>query len=251
MGWNGIGWFAGAFLGAAGTGVQFLWPDARAFGYALLAVAGLCLLGALLGAFQMLFQLMKRIGAKKMMLVVGIVGSWVFLTLSAATVVWMLVDGSKTQIAEAGPLSWIQNFSMEGGMNGVNVFSLRFRGANVSKEPIQLKSASITSLIDGTHLPLEIAGNDQNGETNIRPIDQAQLIPPGAPIELVAKFGLPDPQHPGNILGLDPKVFLEKWRQIAFDAVDAKRTYHFELKENAFMPFFQGKVGPRVTFKTN
>jgi hypothetical protein len=83
----------------------------------------------------------------------------------------------------------------------------------------------------------------------IVPINGIELIPPGAPIELVAKFGEPDPNVPEHVLGIDPKVFLEKWRQFAFDAIDDKKTYHFEFKENSFMPFFKGKVGPRVALK--
>ena len=149
---------------------------------------------------------------------------------------------------DEGPVSWLHSFSMEGGM-GVPVFSLRFQGANVSKEPIELRSATITSLIDGTRSQLEIVGNDANGSSKIVPIGEVQLIPPGAPIELVAKFGEPDPKVPGNILGLEPKAFLEKWRQFAFDAADDERSYHFEFNENAFMPFFRGKVGPRVALK--
>lgn len=45
------------------------------------------------------------------------------------------------------------------------------------------------------------------------------------------------------------RVFLEKWRQFSFDAADNKRAYHFDVNENAFMVFFKGKVGPRVTLK--
>jgi hypothetical protein len=76
-----------------------------------------------------------------------------------------------------------------------------------------------------------------------------QLIPPGAPIEMVAKFGPPDPSTPGHVLGLDPKSFLEKWRQFSFNATDNSRSYQIEFNETAMMPFFQGKVGPRVTVK--
>jgi hypothetical protein len=48
---------------------------------------------------------------------------------------------------------------------------------------------------------------------------------------------------------LDPKVFLEKWRHFSFDAMDIKRTYHFDVTEQAFMVFFKGRVGPRVMLK--
>ena len=134
-------------------------------------------------------------------------------------------------------------------MSGLNVFALSFQGANISKEHVELKAAHITSLIDGTRLELEIIGNEADETSKLVPISRVQLIAPGAPIELIAKFGPPDPNNPGKILGLDPKTFLEKWRQFSFEAIDNKRTYTFEVNERAFMAFFKGKVGPRVTLK--
>ena len=158
-------------------------------------------------------------------------------------------SGTTVAAADEGPLQWVYNFSMEGGTGGANVFSLRFRGANTSKKPIELKNAELISLIDGSRLRLEIVATDEQGDTNIVPIDRVQLIPPGAPIELVAKFGPPDPATPGKILGLDPKTFLERWRQFSFNATDDFRSYQTEFNETAMMPFFQGKVGPRVSVK--
>jgi hypothetical protein len=190
----------------------------------------------------------------KTMLLFGILGTWVFLTLTFGLMAWMVAypspAASKIAIVDDGPISWLQGFSsMEGGVGGFNVFALQFQGANISKEAIELKSAQITSLIDGTRLELEIVGNDQDGTSKIVPINRVQLIPPGAPIELVAKFGPADPNAPGKIMGLEPKVFLEKWRQFSFNAADSKRSYHFDVNENAFMVFFKGKVGPRVILK--
>jgi hypothetical protein len=150
---------------------------------------------------------------------------------------------------DEGPVQWVHNFFMEGGGSG-NVFSMRFRGANISKSPIQLKEATIVSLIDGTLLPLEIVGIDpRTGKNRIVSLDKVQLIAPGAPIELVAKFGAPDPAVPGNVLGLEPRQFLEKWRQFAFNAKDDSRSYRMDFNENSMMPFFQGQVGPRVVIK--
>jgi hypothetical protein len=258
MGWNGIGWFVAVCLGTAGSAVTYLWPDYRAFGYLLLVVAFASLVGASWGLAEKLFPKVRalhtRIGTQRVMLLFGILGTWVFVTLALGVVAWTIANPPpalrKAGPVDEGPISWLQGFSsMEGGMNGFNVFALTFQGANISKESIELKSAHITSLIDGTRLDLEIVGNDQSGTSKVVPINQVQLIAPGAPIELVVKFGPPDPNAPGKIMGLDPKVFLEKWRQFSFDAADNKRTYHFDVNENAFMIFFKGKVGPRVVLK--
>jgi hypothetical protein len=258
MGWNGIGWFVALCLGTAGSAVTYLWPDYRAFGYLLLVVAFASLVGAIWGLSEKVFPKVRalhiHIGTQRVMLLFGILGTWVFLTLTLGMVAWTIASppaaAGKTASIDEGPVAWLQGFSsMEGGLAGFNVFALRFQGANISKEAIELRSARITSLIDGTRLDLEIVGNDQDGTSKIVPINRVQLIAPGAPIELVAKFGPPDPSTPGNIMGLDPRVFLEKWRQFSFDAADNKRAYHFDVNENAFMVFFKGKVGPSVTLK--
>jgi hypothetical protein len=49
--------------------------------------------------------------------------------------------------------------------------------------------------------------------------------------------------------GMDPKLFIEEWRQFSFHATDNKTTYRFDINENAFMPYFRGRVGPRVSPK--
>ena len=68
-------------------------------------------------------------------------------------------------------------------------------------------------------------------------------------MQLVAKFGPADPAHAGKVLGLDAKSFLEKWRKFSFNVKDDVRSYSLEFNENSMMPFFQGKVGPRVMIK--
>jgi hypothetical protein len=184
------------------------------------------------------------------LLLVGLGGTWLFLSLTLATAAyWLMQTRSTVAAVDKGPLQWVYNFSLEGGMNGANVFSLRFRGANTSKKPVELKSAELISLIDGAQLSLDIVANDAQGNSKVVPIDKVQLIPPGAPIELVAKFGPPDPAVPGNILGIASKDFLEVWRKFSFNATDDTRSYQMEFNENSMMPFFQGKVGPRVSIK--
>jgi hypothetical protein len=261
MGWNAIGWYVAAFLGAAGTAVTFLYPTHRESGYILLAVAMLCLFAAVLGTINLIRPkinvLRTRLGTAKIMLLVGIFGTWLFLTLALGLVAWMVVYPQPGQIiggpiqaaADEGPISWIYNFSMEGGMGGMNVASLRFRGANTSKKAVELRQAELISLIDGTRLPLDIVASDAAGDTKVVSIDKVQLIPPGATIELVGKFGPPDPNVEGHVLGMEPKAFLDKWRQFSFNAADDTKSYHFDFNENAMMPFFQGKVGPRVVLK--
>lgn len=128
------------------------------------------------------------------LLLAGLVGTWLFLSLTvAAAAYWLMQARNSTAAVDEGPLQWVYNFSLEGGVSGRNVFSLRFRGANTSKKPVELKGAELISLIDGARLNLEIVANDAQGNQKIVPINQVQLIPPGAPIELAAKFGPPDP----------------------------------------------------------
>lgn len=146
-------------------------------------------------------------------------------------------------------MQWVYNFTLEGGF-GRNVFALTFRGANTSKTPVQIKEANIISLIDGTLSHLEIVAVDlATDESKVVSIDKVQLIPPGAPIQLIAKFGPPDPNAPGKVLGLDSKTFLDKWRQFSFNVKDETQTYRLDFNENSMMPFFQGQVGPRVVVK--
>jgi TRAP-type C4-dicarboxylate transport system permease small subunit len=163
----------------------------------------------------------------------GIAGTWLFMTLGLGVAAWIIWSrqGLATSAAsnvtdlkeEEGPLTWPYNFSIEGNLTA-RIFSLRFLGANISKTKfVQLKEANIISSIDGTLLPLEIAGVDADGNTQIVPISRVQLIPPGARVELVAKLGPPDPSAPGKILGVDPKSFLEKWRQFSLADSSSQR----------------------------
>jgi hypothetical protein len=262
MGLEGIGFFVALFAGLFGAAAPILWPEHRQVGYVLFYCGIMSMVvaafGGLTWGWPMFAEWWSRVGPGKFLLLTGIVGTWLFLTIGASAALWLLtrrtmaptIGAPVAATPDSGPLSWLPGFvAMEGGSNGQNVFSLRFQGANISKAPARLKSATVTSLIDGTQETLEIVANDADGNSQIVSLDQVQLIPPGAPIELVAKFGPPDPARTGFVKGLDPKAFLEKWRQFAFDAADEGRTYRFEVNENAFMPYFKGKVGPRVALK--
>ena len=85
-------------------------------------------------------------------------------------------------------MEWTKHLRLEGGF-GRRVFSLLFLGTNVSQKEVHLKSASIISAVNGTKLPLQVLAQNE-----IVSLDQIELIPAGARVELVAKFGPPDPK---------------------------------------------------------
>lgn len=203
-------------------------------------------LGAIVGKIRLM-------SITQLVLFAGVLGTWISLTACLGAGAWIIWTGhglaGLSAESDPGPIRWGGSFSIEGDLR-TKVLSLRFLGVNVSQtEALQLKEANILSAIDGTLLPLEIVGVTANGETKIVPIDKVQLIPPGARVELVAKFGDPDPGHPGMILGLEPKTFLEKWRQFSFNVKDNIRSYRINFDDRAMMVFFQGKVGPRIMIK--
>jgi hypothetical protein len=197
----------------------------------------------------------RKLETTKLILLAGLGGTWLCLTTAFVAAGWMLLSTNEPKTVAVktggeGPIDWVYNFGMEGGGGRDKVFSLRFHGANVSKDHVRLREAKIRSLVDGSELALEVLAVDPaTGNVTTTELGNIQLIPPGAPIELVAKFGPPDPQKQGYVQGLESKVFLETWRQFAFVAADDKRSYRLDFNENSMMPFFQGKVGPRVTAK--
>jgi hypothetical protein len=185
------------------------------------------------------------------LLVTGMAGTWLFLTIGLGAAAWMAFNRENLSAAglsaaprrDEGPLEWYYNLTMEGGpLSGRNVFALRFRGSNTSQKEVQLKRANIVSALKGSDLPLEI-----EAEGEIIPIEQAALIPPGAPIVLIAKFGPPDPNAAGKILGLEPKIFLEAWRQFSLNIEDDTRKYRLSFNEAHITAFFPGMVGPHVS----
>jgi hypothetical protein len=238
-----------------------LYPSARGIGFILVAIGVLVMVGTLLAAiyfaWQRIIKWVQSMGAPQIVLLLGIAGTWFFMTMGIGALAWMLLTQQGFAIGRSGigvgddegPLQWVYNFGLEGGF-GRNIFALTFRGANTSKTPVQMKEANIISLIDGTLLPLEIVALDPVTEENkVVSLDKVQLIPPGAPIQLVAKFGPADLNASGKVLGLDSKTFLEKWRQFSFNVKDESRSYRLDFNENSMMPFFQGQVGPRVVLK--
>jgi hypothetical protein len=154
---------------------------------------------------------------------------------------------SSTEVKDdPGPLIWFVNLTMEGGpLQERNVFSLQFRGMNKSDKEVKLKSAKMVSTVDGTELSLEVVADNE-----VVTVDQIGLIPPGAPITLVGKFGAPDPSAPGKILGIEGKAFLEKWRQFSLNVEDDTRTYRVPFTEPMIAPFFPNMIGPHVSRKS-
>jgi hypothetical protein len=181
-------------------------------------------------------------------LLIGIAGTWLFMTVGLGAAAWMIWTGQGFAIGlsgisgsrDDGPMQWFRNLRMEGWPNpGQNVFSLTFRGVNISQREVELKSASIISAVNGTKLTLEIIAQNE-----IVPLDKVELVPPGAPVDLVAKFGSPDPNAPGKILGLEPKIFVETWRQFSLNVQDDSKSYRVPFNEGDLAPSFPGKVGP-------
>jgi hypothetical protein len=137
---------------------------------------------------------------------------------------------------------------MEGGpgksLSG-NVFSLRFYGRNGSQKEVKLKHANIISAVTGASVQVEIFAQGE-----IVPLDKIELVPPGAPIEMVAKFGPPDPSAPDKILGIDTKAFLETWKQFTLNVEDDGTTYRIPYNEGDTAPLFPGMAGPRISKKS-
>ncbi len=184
-------------------------------------------------------------------------GLWLFLTIAICAAGWMIWNqrgftvGSSGigvgAVQDEGPVQWYRNLLLEGGPPvGMNVFSLTFRGGNIAQKEVDLKSAYIVSAINGTKIPLEIIAQGE-----VVSLGQVQLIPPGAPIQLIAKFGPSDPRAPGKILGLDPKTFLETWRQFSLNVQDDTKSYRISFNEGDLAAFFPGMAGPHVTKKAS
>jgi hypothetical protein len=110
--------------------------------------------------------------------------------------------------------------------------------------PVAEDEGPMVSGIDGTVYPLEIVADNE-----IVALSSVGRIPAGARVVLVAKFGPPDPNAPGKILGLDPKIFADRWRQFSFNVEDEKRKYKLPFSKAFMATFLPNLVGPRVTKK--
>jgi hypothetical protein len=189
------------------------------------------------------------------LLLTGIAGTWIFLSLAMGAAAWSIYQNQgliavPQKDADSGPLQWYSNIEMEGGPpRGLPVFALTFFGGNISQKEVLLKGASIVSAKNGRKIDLDVVARDDTGTNVPVPINQINLIPPGAPVRLLAKFGDPDPNAPGKILGLDAKTFLETWSQFYVIIEDDTKTYRLPFNEGNLMSFFPGMVGPHITKK--
>jgi hypothetical protein len=190
----------------------------------------------------------------QMIILASLAGIWLFMTIGLGAAAWMAATARGFAIGQSaigvgakedeGPMVWYRGPIIEGAAYGRNLFSLTFRGSNISQKEVELRSASIISAINGTKIQLEIIAQGESV-----PLNQVELIPPGAPVQLVAKFGPPDPNAPGKILGLEPKIFLESWRQFFLSVQDDSQSYRMAYNEGDLAPFFPGMVGPHVSRK--
>lgn len=255
--WGQFGTLCGFAVMAIGTGLLVFFQVAT--GLAFIGVGLLVLVGtlvyAVLSHWETIRARAKRLGTPQIFLLVGIVGTWLFVSVAFGSAAWMIwnqrgftVGASPIGVGakeEEGPLVWFSNLTMEGGY-GRNVFSLTFHGKNISQREVSLKSADIISAIDGTKLDLEVVA-----EKEIVPINEIGLVPSGAPLDLVAKFGPPDPDHPGKILGLPSSQFLKTWSKFSLNVQDNEKTYRINFNEGNLAPFFPGMVGPHVAKKVS
>jgi hypothetical protein len=192
-------------------------------------------------------------GTAQLILLAGLIGTWLSMTAAIGAAGWMIWVGQGFAIGSSaigrdkddGPMQWFRTLKLEGGF-GRNVFSLTFRGVNSSQKEVELKTASIISALNGAKLPLEIVAQNE-----IVRLNEVELIPPGAVVELVAKFGPPDPNASGKILGVDPKAFVETWKQFSLNVQDDSKSYRIPFNEGDLAPFFPGMVGPHVSKKAS
>jgi hypothetical protein len=180
------------------------------------------------------------------LLLTGLGGTWIFLTIALGAAAWAVMYPASSPIplassapaADEGPLQWYYNITMHGGpLSGSNVASLAFPGANISQKEVSLKSAVIRSAIDGSEVTLKV-----DAQSQLVPIDQINLIPPGAPVKLVAVF----PKQGG----LNKDEFLASWSRFNLVVKDDAKEYRVPFNEGTIAVFFPGMVGPRVTKKT-
>lgn len=185
----------------------------------------------------------RRLTGIQWYLLIGIGGSWAFLTLALGAFAWIVLNNSASGIGSIqmqktdGPLTWFYNLTLEGGPAiRANVFALHFHGTNSSQKEVKLKDAAIRSALNGREIILEIVA-----EKEVVPISAVNLIPPGSPIQLIAKFNPPT--------GLTSEEFLATWSRFNLVASDDTKDYRVAFNEGSIAAFFPGMVGPHVTKK--
>lgn len=175
--------------------------------------------------------------------IVSLTGLWIFVTATIATWVYTIANPSRTQTTssfsssskDTGPLTFFYNLTMNGGF-GKGVQTLLFYGQNTSQQEIQMLSAKIVSKITGNVLELKAIAENTPTE-----IGDLNVVPSGAPIQLLATFEAPENQSQDE--------FLKKWSKFDLVIRDETKEYRLPFNEGNIAPFFPGVVGPRLTAK--
>lgn len=174
---------------------------------------------------------------------ISLVGLWIFSTATIGTWIYTIINPTPTQVTspfsppskDDGPLSFYYNLTITGGF-GNGVQTLLFYGQNTSQQEVRILSAQLLSTITGDALDLKAMAENQPTE-----IKDINIVPSGAPIQLLATFGAPENQSQDS--------FLKKWSKFNLVVRDDKREYRLLFNEGNIAPFFPGVVGPRITAK--
>jgi hypothetical protein len=123
------------------------------------------------------------------------------------------------------------------------MFALFLDGKGPESRSVKLKDAFIESASQGDVIHMQVVGTD-NPLDEPFPISEATLIPPNGFIRLIAQLNQRSPRE-----GMPNKDFLEKWRNIWFNAI-------YEDGKVDRIPFdtsgyFPGLAGPHVTKRTD
>jgi hypothetical protein len=172
----------------------------------------------------------------------SLIGLWLFVTLTLTTWAYTIIY-PPTQISspfapprnDEGPLTFYYNLTLSGGF-GHGVQTLMFHGHNTSQQEIRIISAQLISTFTGDALDLKAMA--ENVPTEVKNIN---VVPSGAPIQLLATFGAPENQS--------QDAFLKKWSKFSLVVRDEKREYRLSFNEGNIAPFFPGVVGPHITAK--
>jgi hypothetical protein len=123
------------------------------------------------------------------------------------------------------------------------MYALFLDGTGPEDKPIRLQDAFIESASHGDVIQMRVVGTD-NPLDEPFPIAEANSVPPHGFIRLIAQM---NPRAPEE--GVSNKKFLERWRNIWFNAVyeDGKK----DRISFGTSGYFPGLAGPHVTRKSD
>jgi len=205
--------------------------------------------GVLASIWHWIKRLRNRVGSLQTALLLSTLGAWLCITIAIGTGAWAVLKsggiapaiGAQQAPHPQGPLSWMVSPVVERRNDNGYVVSLSFKGANISNDVIEIKSANLISGMTGTTVPFKIVADAGKDNEEVE-LNQIEPIPPGARIELKARFNPPNGEAPND--------FLATWGKLSLNVVDSKNnTYRLNFDETVMMVFFEGRIGPRVTKK--